>query len=851
MQTVRHYVATRAEAEQAVSDILSLFEQGLVEDFLAVDIETMPISGLEGYPSKDESESGNTKWPSKKDFRLYWLKVTGENFDLDALRMLNIVVPRKRATKKQEKEGILPEYAVLGKAANEQWAEMRKVIEDRFRDYPERLQACMKPDAPLKDIRLWKHILDVSEDGRMKVDPVSPGLDPYTSDIFLTMFTARRKADGVLVSWMFNNARLGVEVLRPLLQMQGVTYFGQNFKFDLRHFLHHLGEAPERVFCTRIASRILTLGLQMPHSLAALVERYLGRKVDKGVRDTFIGVRRLDPTLEQIEYGFTDTEILWPLKDKLYAIAEERGQVHAMETFAKLSLPTAYWEQQGYIVDAEKWMQIYAQVVEQRDKVAAELERMLLPAGYAALFDDDEEVEPQADTEAGGADDDEDGEVDGRKNAIIRISQTQVVKERLTAVLGFPVESLSKDGRTQAETEYRQRNKGETHPFFSLYAKWSKLAKQASTYGKKFLWAVHPLTGRVHPVFTIAGTDTGRYTCNRPNLLNIPTPKGEDDVDFRAAFLAPEGYLFGNADYAAMEQRIAACITQDPVLVRLFLEGGDSHSVTAAMMFHLRRGNVSEPTVVEDDFRYGTETKKIKVLVVPQHASDDEMFRYATSEQVLGFVDKKTTRTIAKMVGFLFYFGGSAYTLAVRTNAPVEQAEDFFNRFTSTYAVLAAGFQALGQKPFQSWFVLEDGTKLGYAEAYGGLRRYFELPEPPSRNDFPPGLKGEFQFQAAQKEFRRQRGAIEREGKNMPTQGGNAMITAEAILLMWELGKPLGIKPWLAIYDEFLVLVPKKVPASMANWVITHSMTEPAKKYMAVVPADAEPNPMSPYWAKF
>lgn len=498
--------------------------------------------------------------------------------------------------------------------------------------------------------------------------------------------------------------------------------------------------------------------------------------------------------------------------------------------FCKLSTPVAYWEYEGYIVDGEKWMEIAREVEQKRDEAAAKVMGTLLPPSYGALFDDDETPE------AG--------------DAPFSLTQVEMVRQALERLMGFPVTSLDKDGRANAERDYRARNSGETHPFFKLYAKWSKLNKQSSTYGARFLWAIHPLSGRVHPNFGIAGTNTARFTCRGQNLLNIPTKKGDDDVDFRGAFVAPDGHKWGNADYSAMEQRIAACETGDPVLVALFQSGKDSHSTTAAMMFHLRRDGVSEPVVVEEEFKNGTETQTIKVLLVPAKWDDKKLFEYATSEQVLGYVTKDGTRTVAKMVGFLFYFGGGPYTLAVRTGASERVAEDFFGRYTSTYAVLAAKFEEFGQLPFQNAEVWRDGFEYGYVEAYGGLRRWFRLPKNPSRLDYDNDWKGAAAFKQAQRDYRKQNGAIGREAKNVKTQGGNAMIMAEAILALWESGKPFGVRPWLAIYDELLVQVPEKMPDDMANYLIETSMTEPAEKYMTLVDCVAEASPCTRVWTK-
>src|SRR5258706_12649316 len=128
----------------------------------------------------------------------------------------------------------------------------------------------------------------------------------------------------------------------------------------------------------------------------------------------------------------------------------------------------------------------------------------------------------------------------------------------------------------------RPRHKGEGHPFFVKYAAWSKLSKQASTYGRRFLWYIHPLTGKIHPVFNIAGTDTGRYSSTQPNWLNLPAAKEPGDPDFRGAIISEHDRYWLGAGYETMELRIAGDISRDPVGKELAGSAPAAHRFTCA-----------------------------------------------------------------------------------------------------------------------------------------------------------------------------------------------------------------------------------------------------------------------------
>jgi DNA polymerase I-like protein with 3'-5' exonuclease and polymerase domains len=72
------------------------------------------------------------------------------------------------------------------------------------------------------------------------------------------------------------------------------------------------------------------------------------------------------------------------------------------------------------------------------------------------------------------------------------------------------------------------------------------------------------------------GADTGRMSCREPNLQQTPR-----DKKFRECVQAPKGWLFVDADYSGMELRLAAALSQDPVMTKAFQDGADLHQITA------------------------------------------------------------------------------------------------------------------------------------------------------------------------------------------------------------------------------------------------------------------------------
>lgn len=460
-------------------------------------------------------------------------------------------------------------------------------------------------------------------------------------------------------------------------------------------------------------------------------------------------------------------------------------------------------------------------------------------------------------------DEDSDEGFDPRPEAVIRISQAKLVAERLMVLLGFDVEeffpdgkvSLKKEVRGNLERAYRERNNGQPHPFFLMYDLWSKRQKQASTYGRKFLWARHPLTGAIHPTLRIAGTDTGRYSSNRPNVLNIPAAKEAGDPDFRGAFIAPDGMLLLGADFEAMEFRIAVNVTHDRTGKKMVEGGKDGHTFTAAMMFHIRKANVTAVRKVQETFKYGTSVLDVEIFEVPENWTTEQIAEFALTDEAYAVVEavkKKTTRTVAKMVTFLWLFRGTPYTLAVRTGLPEEQCKEFFTRFNTVYADMAAGMDALADAMLRNVIEGNDGRLYAWSGAYGGLRRWFELPENPSRRDYPDGWAGESKFKEAQRDYKRRLRSIQREGCNVPMQGGNAMVTAQTLNRLVEEGFPMKVFPFLAIYDEVIMVFPETVKPTVVKEMLETAMLETANEYMTFVPAGAEADlsKVSRVWVK-
>lgn len=126
---------------------------------------------------------------------------------------------------------------------------------------------------------------------------------------------------------------------------------------------------------------------------------------------------------------------------------------------------------------------------------------------------------------------------------------------------------------------------------FDAILKFAKYEKQRNTYlvGLKAAARRNRVHGRINQI----GTTSGRYSSSEPNLQNITT--GDKDVyNIRDCFCAPPGHLLIVADYSQLEYRLLAHFSQEPKLIKMFIEGWDLHSLTCYNIYPNVKAEVNE-----------------------------------------------------------------------------------------------------------------------------------------------------------------------------------------------------------------------------------------------------------------
>lgn len=205
-------------------------------------------------------------------------------------------------------------------------------------------------------------------------------------------------------------------------------------------------------------------------------------------------------------------------------------------------------------------------------------------------------------------------------------------------------------------------------PLSNLIREYRKFEKQLSSFGESFLKLVKKNTSRVHPNFNQVGADTGRFSCNNPNLQQIPSSE-----EYRKCFSAPKGRKIVTCDYSQQELRVLASLSGDPKFIKFYEEGVDLHSATASMMFNIP----------------------------------------------IEKVDKEKHRKVAKTINFGLAYGQGPGKLGQTIGTDKEGAQKMIKKYFSQFSFIG------------SWLenAAKSAAKVGYSVTLLGRKRYYKLPK--------------------------------------------------------------------------------------------------------------------------
>lgn len=377
---------------------------------------------------------------------------------------------------------------------------------------------------------------------------------------------------------------------RPILEaIRNKVVIAHNWAFDGPFLIQHgFDFAANSLRDTLIGSFLINCGYKTSNSLASVLSMQFNIEMNKEhQKSDWSGVL----SKEQLDYAALDVQYLIPLHEKLVCFIKEERMMRIWKMEHKVLKAVLWMRMNGVSVDQNRWITLYNQAISKRSRLAEELKSMVPPRTFGSAYS-------------------------WRKPADIK---------QAAGRLGIPLTSTNKASLALL---------GE-YPFITKIQEWRKCDQIIKTFGPAWL-AFKGTDGKVHADFVQCRPETGRFSCNNPNMQQIP--RGPH----RKCFTAEPGWSIVKADYSTIELRMAAKVAKEPSMQAAFLAKEDLHTKTAKDAL-----GVAKPS--------------------------------------------KEDRTLAKALNFGLLYGCGAETLRIQLAAnwnmilPLEKVQDLKNKFFKAY----------------------------------------------------------------------------------------------------------------------------------------------------------------------
>lgn len=453
----------------------------------------------------------------------------------------------------------------------------------------------------------------LKEEDYLGFDTETTDLDPYDGYIRLVQLSNGKDTKVIDLKPFMEKGDLKtlpeLEPLREILVADKPIKIAHNAKFDAKWTKHHLGVDLGGIFDTLLASQLIAAGDQdRRHNLGAVAEFFLGVEMDKSEQVSDWSADELSNS--QIQYAANDAATMVPLREKIVERLKQDDLIKVAKLEFDCVMPIAAMELNGFYLDEERWREQLEKVKKEQDIVGLDLQKMLSAGvAQASLFG----------------------------IAEINLNSQAQVTDALKN-LGVPVPETTRGWQLQPLAE--------EYPVVAKLLEYRGVAKSLTSFGENILEFIKPETGRIHADFRQIGAPTGRFSCSKPNIQQIP-----HEEEYRRCFRAPEGRKLITADYSQVELRILAEFSNDENFIKAFISGEDFHTTAAAQVFNVKPEDV-------------------------------------TPEQ----------RSFAKRLNFGVVYGIGAQRFALMTGVSQTEAENIMRRYFTTYRGLDAWLRDAARK---------------------------------------------------------------------------------------------------------------------------------------------------------
>ena len=391
-------------------------------------------------------------------------------------------------------------------------------------------------------------------------DTETTGVDPITAELVgLSFAFDKHEAYYLPVGENFEEARIILEKLKPILENSQSLKIGQNLKYDMLVLKRYGIEVKGPLFDTMIAHYLINPDLR--HGMDFLAEIYLNYRTVH--IEELIGARgkgqksMRDVPVERVrDYAAEDADITLQLK---FVLEEELKKLELEPLFHHIEMPLVY-----VLTDME-W-------------TGVTLDKQALGQSAEELRNRLQAIEAEIYTMAG-----EEFNINSAKQV------GEVLFDRLKIV---EKAKKTKTGQYITGEEVLENLKGK-HPIISKILEYRGLKKLLSTYIDALPELIDPRTGKIHTSYNQTVAATGRLSSSNPNLQNIPI-RDSEGREIRKAFVPSDSnHTLFSADYSQIELRIMAHLSQDPTMLQAFSANEDIHAATAGKIYNVDQNNVT------------------------------------------------------------------------------------------------------------------------------------------------------------------------------------------------------------------------------------------------------------------
>jgi DNA polymerase I-like protein with 3'-5' exonuclease and polymerase domains len=489
-------------------------------------------------------------------------------------------------------------------------------------------------------------LTDLEKEKVVGIDTEATSLDPITGKLLCVQI------GGPVKSYIFDARYLDLKSFPRLisfLQDSSRIKLFHNGKFDFKYIKINLGVEVANLYDSMLAEAVLNAGIGSGYySLKSLVKKYADLDLEKGVRKSFMQDDILKQTLneEQLIYSALDTLVLFPVFEAQIQQLNKESLMNVAKLEFAATRVVANMELAGLYIDKLRWEQIIKNMGVKRDELARKFQDSIRPYYNVNMVD-----------------------LFGNTADVINMNSQQQLMDLFNNRLKLNMPSTGDAVLASF-----------SHPVAKLLRDYRGYEKLISAFGDSLLSKINPVTHRIHPEFNQLGAATGRFSCNNPNLQQIP--RNSPEAPFRECINPEPGYKLVDADYSNFEMRVLADLSGDEKMLTALNTGLDIHSYTAALMFNLP---------------YTDTFKK----------------------------EHPDLRQIAKPIGFGLMYGMGPMGLARRLETEVgrpftkEEGQEYMDKYFSSYPSVRGYLDK----------VAKDAVARGYSITPGGRKRWYHKPD--------------------------------------------------------------------------------------------------------------------------